>query len=531
MQDSLKSFSPYLPWLGLMLILAGAVYALITREFELVTNALLGGGAFLLLLYAILEPDRVRQQVDSRGVRYGLSSFVAVVLFTAIVVLIYYVAFQNSDWRYDVTSDDAFTPLPETEALLENLDEPIEVIGFFSLSQFGPREQAEQILENLESITDNISWRFIDPEVEVFEAERYEVSQSGVLVFIRGEGENETTSRMTFRGSLNAEGDVHNALIRVLNAVEKKIYYLEGHGEHSIDPQAEISISILDSFLSDSGFETETVNLSIAGSVPDDASVIVIIDQFAPLQDIEMNAIADYLAAGGSLLIARDWSFIDQGRQFAEEDGMRAYLTDEWGIRLRPDAVMDPTNQLAELGGPFAFAIYDFGTSPIVNDAVSDTGMVVVTARSIGTQPVEGVIQTPIIQTSADSWGEANTGALLEQGILNYDPELDAGGPNAIVVSAENSLTGGKVVAFGDTDLFTDQGIQFGANYLLISNAFNWMSDDEVSIAVTPRDATQRQVVVPQTQMTALWLISLCLPALIALVIGAVVFSSRRGRR
>ena len=183
MQDSLKSFSPYFPWLGLILIIAGAAYALITREFELVTNALLGGGAFFLLLYAILEPDSVRKQVDSRGIRYGLSTVVAVVLFSAIVMLIYYVAFRNTDWRYDVTDEGSFTALPETEALLENLDEPIKVIGFFSAVQLGPRQQAEQILDNLRSISDNISWEFIDPEANPLAAQQYEVSLSGVLVF------------------------------------------------------------------------------------------------------------------------------------------------------------------------------------------------------------------------------------------------------------------------------------------------------------------------------------------------------------
>ena len=134
-------------------------------------------------------------------------------------------------------------------------------------------------------------------------------------------------------------------------------------------------------------------------------------------------------------------------------------------------------------------------------------------------------------KTSDGSWGEANVGALLQQGIFNYDAELDVLGPATVVLSAENSLTGGRLIVFGDTDLFTNDLITAGANYLLVSNALNWMVDDEVSIAVTARDTVQRQVVVPQTQMTFLWLISLCLPTLIAIVIGAVVFSSRRRTR
>ncbi|MCB0016822.1 MAG: Gldg family protein [Anaerolineales bacterium] len=530
MQERLKSVSPYFPWIGLLLIVFGGVYALITREFELITNSLLAVGALFLLLFAVLEPDRVRKQIDSRGVRFGLSTVVAILLFSAIIIFLYYIAYQNNDWRYDVTGEDSFTPLPETEALLSNLDEPIHVIGFFAAAQFAQQDQAKQILENLASITNQITWEFVDPEANPLVAQQYEVSLSGTLVFIQGEGANETTSRMTFLGSTNAEGDIHNALVRVLSAVQKKIYFLEGHGELSIDPTAEISASSLDSVLSDSGFDTESLNLALTGAVPDDASVIVLIDQLAPLQDNELQAISDYLAGGGSMLVARDWHFISDERLRAEQDGLRAYLVDEWGIQLRTDAVIDPVNMLANVAVPIGFGIFDFGVSPIVNDALSGTGLIVFTARSVALQPVEGITQATIAQTSAGAWGETNLDALLNQGIFNYDAEADSLGPVAIAVSADNSVTGGRVVVVGDTDLFTNDLLSAGANYLLASNALNWLSDDEVSIAVTPRDVVQRQVVIPLTQMSFLWFVSLCFPSLIAIIIGVAIFVSRRRR-
>ena len=528
MQERLKSVSPYFPWIGLVLLVAGGVYALITREFELVTNALLAAGALFLLLFAVLEPDRVRKQIDSRGVRFGLSTLVAVLLFAAIVIFIYYIAYQNNDWRYDVTGEDAFTPLPETEALLSNLEEPIHVIGFFSATQFAQQEQAEQILENLGSITNEISWEFVDPEANPLMAQQYEVSLSGTLVFIRGEGVDETTSRMSFLGSANAEGDVHNALIRVLNAVEKKIYFLEGHGELSPDPQSERNIGTLDSLLSDGGYDTAQLNLITAGAVPDDATALLILDQFAPMRDEEVQAIGDYLARGGSVMLARDWPFVAAERASAEEDGIREYLVDEWGIRLRTDAVVDPPNWWTNLQLPIGFLVSDFGASPIVNDALSSQGLLIVSARSIATQPIEGVVQTTIASTSADGWGETNFDA-LGQGILNPDTEIDALGPVALIVSAENSATGGRILVIGDTDMFTDD-FMTGGNYLLVSNALNWLSDDEVSIAVTPRDVVQRQVVIPLTQMNFLWFVSLCFPSLIAIIIGVAVYASRRRR-
>jgi hypothetical protein len=81
---------------------------LITRRFDLLNNLLLAGGALLLMVYAIARPDDVRAFFASRYARYGSSTLLSIVFFSAIGLLLYWVAYQNDDWRLDMTASRSF---------------------------------------------------------------------------------------------------------------------------------------------------------------------------------------------------------------------------------------------------------------------------------------------------------------------------------------------------------------------------------------------------------------------------------------
>ncbi|MFW6069254.1 MAG: hypothetical protein ACOC9E_06705, partial [Chloroflexota bacterium] len=122
MNETVARSSRIIPWLGLGLILIGALVTIVTRRFELVNNLLLGSGAMLLLLYAFLHPNDIREFISGRQARYGTSTALSILFFAAIAILLYWMAYQNEDWRLDVTEAGAFTPPEETIELLQGLD-------------------------------------------------------------------------------------------------------------------------------------------------------------------------------------------------------------------------------------------------------------------------------------------------------------------------------------------------------------------------------------------------------------------------
>lgn len=515
---------PILLWLGLGLIAAGVIATIITRQFELINNVLLGSGALLLLIYAFLRPDDIRAFVGGRQARYGASTVLSIIFFAAIAVLLYWMAYQNEDWRLDVTEAGEFTAPEETVALLESLNEPVHVIGFYTADLGTQREEARTILENLAAASDRITYEFQDPETNPLLAEQYELNFNGTLVFIKNQDEPDENFA---RANSLSDRDIHAALLKVANPVEKKLYVLTGHGEPGIDNFDGTGIGTTVGLLEDQGFSVDSLNLFTAGSVPDDATVVAIIGPQGPLDESEVDAIRSYVENGGALFVARD--VVDsEGRSNAEDDGINAYLQDSWGITLRNDAIVD--QDLARAGQTFGleFLGAQYGTSPIITSDLQQFGTRFSLARSIATEAVEGVTLTELVLTSPEAWGETDIAA-LSQGIANPDPE-DAQGDLIIGVSGERADSEARVVVFGDSDFVTDANLIWGGNSILFTNALNWLADDEVTIELAPRDSVQRQVNIPEQQLRMLRFISTWFGPLLMGLIGFTVWSARRNR-
>jgi len=519
MKDTLDRLTSYFPWAGLLLIAAGLITYLILRRLDTAANLLLIGGALLMLLFAILRPNEVRELVSGRQTRYGSSALLAILFFAAIAVLLYWIAYQNPAWRWDMTETGEFTTIPETTELLENLAEPVHVIGFYPPALTFQENQARAILDSMAAVSGNISYEFIDPEANPFRAQEYDLNFPGTLVFVQGE-------RFTKSNSLS-DRDIYAALLQLINPVDKKVYFLTGHGERGIDDFSPEGLDTAVRLLRDLGFTVEGLNLFTAGSVPADATVVAIIDPQAPIPDAEIAALRDYQDRGGAMMVVRD--VIDsESRLRAEEDGLSGLLAG-WGITLRPDVIID--QDLAQAGQAFGLSFLgsNYGFHSIVTPELERFGTRFELARSIATEPTDGVTHTPLISTSPNAWGETDF-ALLSVGIAQPDPD-DATGSLAIALSAENRESGARLVVVGDASFLTNQYVVLGGNSILFSNAMNWLADDELTIELSPRASIPRQMFIPQTQLAILQLLSLCLGPTLALLAGFGVWYLRRQRR
>lgn len=514
-----------LPWLGLALILVGGVITTITRQFELLNNLLMGAGAVILLLFALIRPDSVREFVGGRRAKYGASTFLSILFFAAIAIMLYWLAYQNEDWRFDVTEAGEFTPPEETISLLESLSEPVHVIGFYTVNLGQQREQARTILENLAAYSSQLSYEFQDPETNPLLAERYELNFDGTLVFIRNQDQPDETFS---RANSLSEQDIHVALLEVVNPVDKTLYILTGHGEPAIDSFEPAGMGTTVGLLEDQGFTVQPLNLFTSGAVPEDATVVAVIGPQSPLDPGEVQALRDYIEGGGAAFIARD--VIDsEGRAIAEDDGLNAYLEDSWGVQLRNDVIVD--QDLARAGQTFGleFLGAQYGSSPIINSELQQFGTRFSVARSIGTEAPEGVTLTPLVSTSAEAWGETDIAALSQQGTANPDPE-DEQGSLTIGLSASRAEGESRLVVFGDADFVTNANLAWGGNSILLANALNWLANDELTIELAPRESIQRQVNIPDQQLRIMRFISTWFGPLLMGMIGLAVWASRRQR-
>lgn len=519
MKENLDRIAPFLPWLGLLLLVAGFVSLIITRAFDVVTNSLLVAGVISLLLYVIFRPDDIRRLAGGRQVKYGTITILSIVLFAVMAVLLYWIAYENEDWRLDLTATNEFTPLEETIELLESYEEPIEVIGFFSSSSLPRRDTAEERLQSLKAYKPNLSYEFIDPNADPIVAQRYGVSADSTLVFIRNRDEED---EVTSQAATTTDRDIHTALVQVINPSMKTAYFLTGHGELDPTGLGQDGASEVVGSLEDQGFTVQQLNLALEGVVPLDADVVVVAGPQAPMQPAEVAALNDYLSSGGTAFIARD-VVIDESGLIAEEDDLRAMLLDEWGISLRTDLILDYDRQVANQTVPVDFIANTFGTSSIISADFESLGIYFEIARTVGYQETAGISYVELVKTSENSWGETN---------FNAPPaldEADAAGPVNVAISAEDTAGGGRLVVVGDVDFLTNNGSRFNANSLFFTNAMNWLAGDEAALELTPRETINRSVNLQESNLILVRTLS-CLagPSLVALIGLAVWYSRRR---
>lgn len=142
-----------------------------------------------------------------------------------------------------------------------------------------------------------------------------------------------------------------------------------------------------------------------------------------------------------------------------------------------------------------------------------------------------GVSQALLVSTTAQTWAETDTAALMEGDEFQYDPDIDLAGPVPLSAVGENFTTDGRVVVFGDADFATDVNYRFYGNTDLFVNAVDWASGEEELIDLTPKAYTQRLLVPPQpTLVNIIFLITVVVIPGSALIAGVVAWIQRRKR-
>jgi len=218
---------------------------------------------------------------------------------------------------------------------------------------------------------------------------------------------------------------------------------------------------------------------------------------------------------------------LDTLRGHASGDPLLSYLADSWGLTVNDDLVVDPGGLFDEFT-PVSFAYDTF--SPITEPlARAQLPTFFTAARSIGAveTPPENVEVVPLVLTSNQGWGETN-----QAGVVQPD-EADNPGPVAIVASAENMMTGARLLVVGDVDFAANASLQqesFG-NLDLFVNAANWLAEAEELINIQPRSSTFRSFSpLPGPLYVLVILLSLCFVPAIVLAVGAGVWMQRRSR-
>jgi ABC-type uncharacterized transport system involved in gliding motility auxiliary subunit len=464
---------------------------------------------------------RVTQQ-SRRQVR--IQNAVFLVLFVGVIGLLAWLT-QEFSFQADWTAGNRNTLSETTQRLLEGTEGPLAITAFVVQDDELRRDIKERV-KRYQRYRPDLTLDFVNPDLDPGRAREAGITRSGQLLLSLGE----RNERLDF--AVMNEQALANALQRLARAGERWIAVLEGHEERDPSETGNQGWSQLADTLRRSGFKIQPLNLIRTPQIPDNTAMLVVASPQRELLPGEVAAIQSYVRAGGNLLWLQDPG--------AGLHGLRP-LADELGVRFIRGVIVDANPELRLLLGiqhPAVIPVVDYRVHPVT--------------RELGVQtlfPYAGAVEhqgtpdwrvEPFLVSLPQTWSEV---AELS-GEIVFEPESgDRRGPLNIGLSLTRDLPAAgagegdeppsgarqqRIVVVGDSDFLANAYLGNGGNLELATNMFNWLSQDDSLIAITPKTAPDTRLELGDVSTIVIGLGFLILLPLLLVGSGITIWLRRR---
>ena len=531
---SFRNYFKYLFLLGPILFIVGLVAGFVSSNWSFFpVGTLLTLGAIVTALWLVFLGQGFWGR---RSTQAGTNALVATLAILVILGLVNFLA-TRYNVRLDLTENLLYTLSPQTQQIVKNLQQPLQVFIFDN----NPTPSDRELLENYRRYNSKFSFKFVDPQIEVDLVKDFNVKSFGEVYFKYGEKKQlvqtlYSGNRFNLTKGLLSEVKLTNGIEKIQRDITIPVYFLSGHGEATLEAE-EGGLSQAVSSLEDKGYKVQSLNLAQVSQVPQDAGAIVIANPQRALLPGEVKALQDYLNAGGRLLLMLDPK---------NNAGLEPLLAD-WGVKLDDRIVIDASGSNIFLGyGVDTTLITDYGKHPIAKDFDQDISLYY-RARAIGTVPVPGVKAVPLLITDKKTWAESELTSEVK-----FDPDRDIEGPlNLGVVLTRTSSSSAsdrseekkaeekpekdqeksesRLVVFGNSTFATNGWFRRQLNGDVFLNSINWLvNNDEKTISISPKEPKNRRINLTPNQASIIFFLALLIMPLLGLIAAGVTWWQRR---
>ncbi len=511
----MKKYLKYLYWPGLVCGIAGIVIWLITGKLSLLPIGLILTGVVFIIAWFVIVGNGAKEFWSRRSAQAGTNALVSTLAMLAIMALINFLAVRYT-LRLDLTENQLFTLSPETQAMVSNLPEPLQVWMF----QREPNKGDRQLLANYSGYSDNFQYQFVDPDIDIGKAQKFGITTEEA-VYLEYGGKRQLLQVLN-RGESLSEIKLTNAIEQIQRSQSLYLYVLQGHGEVPLLAQ-EGSLSEAVQALEGKGYTVAALNLAQQGEIPENANAAIVPAPQRPLFPEEVEALQQYVEGGGGLLLMID----------PETNSGLEPLLSQWGIKLDERIAIDRSaiNSLPPRS-PLAPLVNTYGNHPITENFGRDYSLYPF-SRPLQLEAVAGIEAAELIISNDVTWGEKN----IESQELQFNPEEDLPGPLyfgfALTnnTSREENEAEGRMVVFGGS-AFATNGL-FNQPQLLngdmLLNAINWLvKSDRPILSIRPKEQENRRINLTPFLGGVLWWSALRIVPLLGLIAAFIAWSKRR---
>ncbi|MDT8364721.1 MAG: DUF4350 domain-containing protein [Nitrosomonas sp.] len=393
--------------------------------------------------------------------------------------------------------------------ILQALDGPVEVTVYATRQdpKLGDiRGVISGFISNYQRFKPDINVHFVDPAEHPQQAQAAGVRLNGELV-VRFDGRE---AKLT---SINEQAFT-NLLMHLARQRIKQLNVLSGHGERKFNGIANRDLGDFGKKLAAIGFKAAPFNLMDNEAEQGSDDILVIASPQIGLLAGEVDRLLDYLSRGGNLL----W-LVDSGEELY---GLQP-LAETLGISFTPGVIVDP--QAKQLNAPFTFML-GIDYQPHVITQNFDFITVFPFARQLVIEENSQWRHTVLVEGASQGWVE--TAAITDE--LTFDENADVRGPFSVAVTLSRIVDDReqRIIVVGSGHFLANTYLGNGGNLDLGVNMLNWLADDERLITIQPRATIDHRLVLSQSELNAITIISLIGLPLLFLVSGILINWRRR---
>ena len=456
------------------------------------------------------------QWLKARQTKYAAFATIYIAVVLAVVVVANVLA-DRYNKSYDATGNKRYSLSEETQKIVGGLKQDATITYFNVSTEFA---QEHDLLTEYANLSPQVTVKYVDAEKDPLAARSAGIDHIPAVTVT-------TDGRTNQAATVNEQG-ITGAFIRDISGNTRRVCFLTGSGEHSIEDSGADGLSDLKQMLTDDNYETQALNLVTSAAIPAGCTAIVVAGPTTNYLQPEVNAIRAYVENGGRAMFMLG-APLEFGAQPIPANDALTSLLESWGVTADQDLVLDlnPVGQLFGVGPDVPLA-HDYSSQPIV------AGMKQVTtgfplARSLTTANGAKTTVQELFTTSESSIATTN----LKSPEVNVRDPNNKRGPFVLAAAGTYAVdkpnAQGRFVVVGSSDWAINKFVTaLNGNGDLAANAINWLCSDEELISIRPKPPEVQHITMTARQMAMVRIVSQFVLPLIVIIAGIAIWWKRR---
>jgi ABC-type uncharacterized transport system involved in gliding motility auxiliary subunit len=448
--------------------------------------------------------------MKARQTKFALYAVLYTLIVIAVVSTVNFLA-NRYNKSYDATKNKKFTLSDQTIKIAKNLKSDVTITYWDKATAF---QGAHDLLDRYKNLSPKISVDYQDVDKKRTAAVAAGVKSYGTIFVNVGDKKEEAKSL--------TEEELTGALVRAMKGGARKVCYVLGAGEHSLDETGRDGASKAKEWLEKNNYKTETVKLLQKPEVPSDCTILAIAGPKRDYTAPEVTAMKTFVENGGRAIFMLDPP-LNIGQMQIDPNQALADVLAGWGVTLDKDLVIDSSGvgQLFGLGGEVPLVV-NYESHAIVRE-MKENPSAFPLARSLEV----GKGAEKLFETTAESFGTMNLSSPeIRPGKTDKKGPLTLGAAGTFTTGKETG--NGRFVVVGNSGWASNTFIGFRGNRDLFVNMMNWLSSDEDLISIRPKEPTDNRLNMTSRQMSVVFYESVVFIPLLVVAAGLGVWWKRR---